>query len=63
MTTKQIIRIRTAAGVEEIDADRLIVQSGEYVLLRGDEEIRRIPCAEIVQEGESSGIETVFSRS
>ena len=63
MTAKQIIRIRTVAGIEEIDADRLIVQSGEYILLRGDEEIRRIPCAEIVQEGESSGIETIFSRS
>ena len=63
MTTKQLICIHTAAGVEEIDADRLLIENGEYVLLRGDEEIRRIPCAEIVQEGESSGIETVFSRS
>ena len=63
MTTKQLVRIHTASGTEEIDADRLLVQGDEYVLLRGDEEIRRIPCAEIVQEGESSGIETVFSRS
>ena len=63
MLTKQITHIRTATGVEEIDADRLLIENGEYVLLRGDEEIRRIPCAEIVQEGESSGIETVFSRS
>ena len=63
MTTKQIIRIYTTTGVEEIDADRLLIENGEYVLLRGDEEIRRIPCAEIVQEGESSGIETIYSRS
>ena len=62
MTANQIIRIHTAAGVEEIDADRYRIENDEYVLLRGDEEIRRIPCAEIVQEGESSGIETVFSR-
>ena len=63
MTTKQLIRIHTSSGTDEIDADRYRIENDEYVLLRGDEEIRRIPCAEIVQEGESSGIETVFSRS
>jgi len=57
------MQVHTAAGVEEIAADRLLVQSDEYILLRGDEEIRRIPCADIVQDGESSGIETIFSRS
>ena len=63
MTTKQLIRIHTAAGAEEIDADRYRIENGEYVLLRGDEEIRRILCADIIREGESSGIETIFSRS
>jgi hypothetical protein len=63
MTTKQIIRIYTATGVEEIDADRLLVQNAEYVLLRGDEEIRRVKIADIVQSEEHDGIETIYSRS
>jgi len=64
MTTKQIIRIHTATGVEEIDADRLIVEGDEYVLLRGDEEIRRVSIADIVSDGEGmNGIETIYSRS
>ena len=63
MTTKQIIRIYTATGVEEIDADRLFVQNAEYVLLRGDEEIRRVKIADIVQSEEHGGIETIYSRS
>ena len=63
MTTKQIIRIYTATGVEEIDADRLLVQNDEYVLLRGDEEIRRVKIADIVQSEEHGGIETIYSRS
>lgn len=63
MTTKQIIRIYTTTGVEEIDADRLLVQNAEYVLLRGDEEIRRVKIADIVQSEEHGGIETIYSRS
>ena len=69
MTTKQIIRIYTATGVEEIDADRLLVQNDEYVLLRGDEEIRRVKIADILSDTdpetgeEAGGIETIYSRS
>ena len=64
MTAKQIMRVHTAAGVEEIDADRLLVQNDEYVLFRGEEEIRRVPIADIVSDGEGmNGIETIYSRS
>ena len=69
MTGKQIMRVHTAVGAEEIDADRLLVQGDEYVLLRGDEEVRRIKIADIViatdpETGEEiGGIETVYSRS
>ena len=63
MTTKQLIRIHTAAGAEEIDADRLIIQGDEYILLRGDEEVRRVKIADLVPGEEHGGIETVYSRS
>jgi hypothetical protein len=69
MTAKQIMRVHTAAGVEEIDADRLIVQGDEYVLLQGDEEVRRVKIADILTEidpetgEERGGIETIYSRS
>ena len=64
MTSKQIMRIHTAAGVEEIDADRLIVEGDEYVLFQGEEEVRRVPIADIVSDGEGmNGIETIYSRS
>lgn len=63
MTTKQLIRIHTAAGAEDIDADRLIVQGDEYILLRGDEEVRRVKIADLVPGEEIGGIETVYSRS
>jgi hypothetical protein len=64
MISKQIMRIHTAAGVEEIDADRLIVEGDEYVLFRGEEEVRRVPIADIVSDGEGmNGIETIYSRS
>jgi hypothetical protein len=69
MTAKQIMRVHTAAGVEEIDADRLLVQNDEYVLFRGEEEIRRVPIADILTEidpetgEEREGIETIYSRS
>lgn len=69
MTAKQIMRVHTAAGVEEIDADRLLVQGDEYVLFRGEEEARRVPIADILSETdpetgeEREGIETIYSRS
>ena len=69
MTAKQIMRIHTAAGVEEIDADRLLVQNDEYVLFRGEEEVRRVLIADILSETdpetgeETGGIETIYSRS
>lgn len=69
MTSKQIMRIHTAAGVEEIDADRLLVQNDEYVLFRGEDEVRRVPIADILSETdpetgeEHGGIETIYSRS
>lgn len=69
MTAKQIMRIHTVNGVEEIDADRLIVEGDEYVLFRGEEEVRRMPIADILSETdpetgeERGGIETIYSRS
>jgi len=63
MTLKQQIRIITASGSEILDADRILIENGEYVILNGDTEICRIPCADIVQDGEHSGIETIYSRS
>lgn len=63
MTTKQIIRIYTATGVEEIDADRLLVQNDEYVLFRGEDEVRRVKIADLVPGEEHGGIETIYSRS
>lgn len=69
MTAKQIMRVHTAAGVEEIDADRLLVQGDEYVLFRGEDEVRRVPIADILSETdpetgeEAGGIETIYSRS
>ena len=69
MTCKQIMRIHTTAGVEEIDADRLLVQGDEYILFRGEEEVLRVPIADILSETdpetgeEAGGIETIYSRS
>jgi len=69
MTGKQIMRIHTANGVEEIDADRLIVEGDEYVLFQGEEEVRRVSIADILSEtdpetGEvAGGIKTIYSRS
>jgi len=69
MTAKQIMRVHTAAGVEDIDADRLLVQGDEYVLFRGEDEVRRVPIADILTEidpetgEERGGIETIYSRS
>ena len=67
--TKQIMRIHTTAGVEEIDADRLQVQGDDYILLRGDKEVRRVSIADILSDTdpetgeEAGGIETIYSRS
>ena len=69
MTSKQIMRIYTTAGVEEIDADRMIVEGDEYILFRGEDEVRRVPIADILSETdpetgeEAGGIETIYSRS
>ena len=69
MTSKQIMRIHTAAGVEEIDADRLIVERDEYVLFHGDAEVRRVKIADVLHDtdpetGEDrGGIVTIYSRS
>ena len=69
MTTEQIMGITTIDGVEDIDADRILIENNEYVLFRGDEEVRRIPIADIISETdpetgeERSGIETIYSKS
>ena len=69
MTGKQIMRVHTANGVEEIDADRLLVQNDEYVLFLGEEEVWRVPIAEVLTETdpetgeETGGIQTIYSRS
>ena len=69
MTSKQIMRIHTTAGVEEIDADRLIVERDEYVLFQGDAEVRRVKIADVLHDtdpetGEDrGGIVTIYSRS
>ena len=63
------MRIHTTAGVEEIDADRLIVEGDEYVLFRGEEEVRHVKIADILSETdpetgeEAGGIKTIYSRS
>lgn len=63
MTRKQVMRVHTASGVEEIDADRLLVENDEYILFRGEDEIRRVPIADLVPGEEHGGIETIYSRS
>ena len=69
MTSKQIMRIHTTGGVEEIDADRLIVEGDEYVLFQGDAEVRRGKIADGLHDtdldpGEDrGGIVTIYSRS
>ncbi len=69
MTPKQIIRIYTVAGTEDLSADRLIVEEDEYVLFLGDVEVRRVKMADILHEtdpetGEDrGGIVTIYSRS
>lgn len=60
---KQQIRITTASGAETLDADRVQIEGGEYILSLGNTEVRRVAIADIVQDGEHSGIETIYSRS
>ena len=69
MMRKQTMRIHTVNGVEEIDADRLIVQGDEYILFQGDAEVRRGKIADVLHDtdldpGEDrGGIVTIYSRS
>ena len=69
MTPKQIMRIYTVAGTEDLSADRLIVEEDEYALFLGDVEVRRVKMADILHEtdpetGEDrGGIMTIYSRS
>ena len=69
MTPKQIMRIYTVAGTEDLSADRLIVEEDEYALFLGDVEVRRVKMADILHEtdpetGEDrGGIVTIYSRS
>jgi len=67
-TTKQQIRVTTAAGATDYDADVVLVQDGQYVLMYEGSEVARVPISDVVssssEDGESSsGIETVFSRT
>lgn len=65
-TTKQQIRVTTAAGTTDYDADVVKVQDGQYVLMYEGIEVARVPISDVVssEDGESSsGIETVFSRT
>jgi hypothetical protein len=69
MTLKQIMRIYTVTGNEDIAADRLIVEGDEYVLYRGEEEVRRVKMADVLHEtdpetgDDRGGIVTIYSRS
>lgn len=69
MTLKQIIRITTVVGDEDIAADRLIVEGDEYIFFSGDVEVQRVKMADILHEtdpetGEDrGGIVTIYSRS
>ena len=57
------MRIHTAAGTEDVDADRVQIEGGEYILSLGNTEVRRVAIADVVADGEHSGIETIYSRS
>lgn len=63
MTKNQLIRINTAGGIVDYSADHVHIRNGEYIIMDGPTEIHRIPITDVIAEGESSGIETVFSRS
>lgn len=62
--SNQIIEIRTATGVEQLDADRYFVDGTDYVFYRANQFVRRVGMDEIVDGGEDApGIQTIFSRS
>ncbi len=63
MDIKQLTRISMTSGTEDVDADRVQIEGGEYILSLGNTEVRRVAIADIVQDGEHSGIETIYSRS
>ena len=65
---KQQIQIDTVAGREALDADRYLIQDGNYVFLTGNTVVRTVPIEDIVEEydeaGEQTkGIATIFSRT
>lgn len=65
---KQQIQIDTAAGREVLDADRYLIQDGNYVFLNGNTVVRTVPIEDIVEEydedGEQTkGVVTIFSRT
>jgi hypothetical protein len=65
---KQQIQIDTVAGREVLDADRYLIQDGNYVFLNGNTVVRTVPIEDIVEEydeaGEQTkGIITIFSRT
>jgi hypothetical protein len=65
---KQRMEIHTADGVETVDADRVLIDGTDYVVLNGTMEVTRIPIADVVNEydedGENiGGIRTILSRS
>jgi len=64
----QQIQIDTAAGREVLDADRYLIDGGNYVFLNGNSIVRSIPIADIVEEYDESGEQTkgitnIFSRT
>ncbi len=61
--SKQQIRITTASGSEILDADRILIENGEYVFFNDDTEVCRISIEDVAQTDENSGIETIYSRS
>jgi len=65
---KQQIQIDTVAGREVLDADRYLIQDGNYVFLNGNTVVRTVPIEDIVEEydeaGEQTkGIVTIYSRT
>lgn len=67
MKPKQIIRVHAVSGDKDVVADRVTIENDEYILLYGDEEVRRIPIADTIsgidpETGERvSELETIFS--
>ena len=68
MQVKQQIQIDTAAGREVLDADRYLIQDGNYVFLNGNTVVRTVPIEDIVEEydedgNQTKGIVTIYSRT